>query len=250
LSIIIAIYGLLIGSFLNVCIYRIPNGESIIKPPSHCTSCGKRIKLYDLIPIVSYMILRGKCRYCGSKISVRYFFIEFLNAVIYILIYFRYGLSFEFFKYCILASFMIVIAVIDYKTTDVYSSITYAGLGVGCIFLIFGKIFLNAEILTYIYGIVLSILITGLIIILTKGMGTGDIEIYAIGALFMGFKLTILMFFVSIILGGVIGIILIMMSKKTKKDYIPFGPMICAASMICILFGNEMIQAYLNLYVA
>ncbi|EQB3123923.1 prepilin peptidase, partial [Clostridium botulinum] len=121
MNIIVLILGIIIGSFLNVCIYRIPKGESIIFPPSYCEKCGVNIKIYNLIPVVSYIFLRGRCKCCKNKISLRYPLVELLTGILFLSIYHLCGLNFSFIKYIIFVSFIIVIGFIDLDTTDVYS---------------------------------------------------------------------------------------------------------------------------------
>lgn len=108
------IMGMTIGSFLNVCIYRIPRGESVVYPPSRCTRCSHSLAWYDMIPILSYIFLKGKCRYCGEGISPRYPIIEALNGILYLFVFYYFGLSLEFYFYCFMASILIVICLIDY----------------------------------------------------------------------------------------------------------------------------------------
>jgi leader peptidase (prepilin peptidase)/N-methyltransferase len=129
----IFILGLLIGSFLNVCIYRIPKGESIAFPPSHCGSCGNNIKSYDLVPVISWILLRGKCRGCSEKISGRYALVELTTAILFLLTYFQYGVSINLLKYLILIPFLIVIAMIDYDTMEVYTTTTWMAIAVGIV---------------------------------------------------------------------------------------------------------------------
>ncbi|MCD3297714.1 prepilin peptidase, partial [Clostridium botulinum] len=117
MSLQVFVIGLIIGSFLNLCICRIPKNESIVYPASHCTSCQNKIKPYDLIPIISYIILKGKCRYCEEKISINSPIIECLTGVIFLGVYLKYGLTIEFIKYLFLCSFLIIIGCIDYNTT-------------------------------------------------------------------------------------------------------------------------------------
>lgn len=244
---IIFIFGAVIGSFLNVCIYRIPRGESIAFPPSHCTNCKKEIKWYDLIPIISYIFLRGKCRYCKEKISIRYPMIEFITAVLFVANYSVYGLTFDFIKYTTFLGFLIVIGMIDYDTTDVYFSTTLAGIISGIIFI--GVLTYNMfPVKGYIYGGILGGGFLVLIILITKGgMGWGDAEICLMSGLFLGFKLTILMLFLSFIIGSIAGIILILLGKKSKKDYIPFGPYIALSAILCVLSGEKIFSFYMSL---
>lgn len=245
------IIGLLIGSFLNVCIYRIPKGESIAYPPSHCTQCGNRIKWYDLVPVISYLALGRKCRYCGEKISIRYMIIELGTGVLFLLLYLQYGISFVFFKYIIFTTFLIVIGMIDFDTTDVYFKTTLSAAITGVILVAVGYFtgeYLIKGMLTYLYGAVFGGGLIALIILLTHGMGWGDAEICFFCGLFLGLKNTILMMFLSFVIGGTIGIILIALKKKSKKDYIPFGPSIALAAIMVALYGNSIINRYLNMF--
>lgn len=244
---IIFIFGAVIGSFLNVCIYRIPRGESIAFPPSHCTNCKKEIKWYDLIPIISYIFLRGKCRYCKEKISIRYPMVEFITAVLFLTSYSIYGLTFDFIKYTTFINFLIVIGMIDYDTTDVYFSTTLSGIVSGVIFI--GVLTYNMlPVKSYIYGGILGGGFLALIILITKGgMGWGDAEICLMSGLFLGFKLTILMLFLSFIIGSIAGIALILLGKKSKKDYIPFSPYIALSAILCVLSGEKIFSFYMSL---
>jgi leader peptidase (prepilin peptidase)/N-methyltransferase len=246
-EILMFITGLIIGSFLNVCIYRIPKGESIAYPPSHCTSCGNRIKPYDLIPVVSWIFLKGRCRYCGEKIYVRYTRIELLTGILFVFIYLKYGFTMECLKFLILASFLIVIGMIDFDTTDVYAKTTWTGIIIGGIFLLI-KVYMNLPVKTFIYGAFLGGGLISLIIVITKGMGWGDAEICLLGGLFLGLKLTVLMMGISFVLGGVIGVILILTGKKNRKDYIPFGPFIAVAVVFTSLFGSSIIKLYISFF--
>lgn len=243
----IVFLGLIIGSFLNVCIYRIPLEQSLSFPPSHCTSCGSKIKRYDLIPVLSYIFLKGKCRNCSEKISLRYPSIELTTGILFGALYMEYGLSFLLVKYVVLVCFLIVIGMIDFDTTDVYFKTTISGIIVGLGFLIYGC-FLSLNVITYIYGGLLGGGVIAIIILLTHGMGWGDAEICLLVGLFLGFKLTLLMLFLSFVIGGVIGIILILLKKKSRKDYIPFGPFIAVAAIITAIIGEKIIMLYLNTF--
>lgn len=247
--ILIGIIGVVIGSFLNVCIYRIPRGESISYPPSHCGSCNHKLNPRDLIPLISYAFLRGKCRYCREKISIRYPFIEMLNGILYILIYMKYGYSFFTIKFFIFASLLIVIGTIDFNTQDVYTSTIIFGAVIGIIFTILqAVIFKDRLYLQSIAGALIGASIIGLIVYLTRGMGEGDIEIAGLCGLFLGTKLILLNLFLAVTIGGIAGIIIISLKLKDKKDSMAFGPCIATGAMISMLFGNEIINTYLNLF--
>lgn len=246
--IIAIIFGLLIGSFLNVCIYRIPREESLAFPPSHCTKCQNRIKLYDLIPVVSYSVLGGKCRYCKEKISIRYPLIEILNGIFYGLIFYKYGFSINFFKFAILSSLLIVIGFIDFDTTDIYLKTILFGAVTGTVFIIIGYITgIEKNILQYIYGGLFGGGVISIIILFTGGMGWGDAEMCFVCGIFLGFKVTIIMLFLSFIIGSVYGLSMIALRKKTRKDYIAFGPSIALAAVTCVFCGQIIGNWYLNM---
>lgn len=236
--------GLLLGSFYNVCIYRIPREESIVLPPSHCTSCNTRLKPLDLVPVLSYVFLKGRCRYCGEKISPRYALIELFTGIAFLWLFLTYGISVECLKDMVLISFLIVISMIDYDTTDVYSMTTYSGIAVGVIFILINY-FMGLQVKSYIYGGILAGVTIALIIIFTGGMGWGDFEIALMCGLYLGFEKSIVLLFSSFIIGGIVGAFLILAKKKTKNDYIPFGPSIASAALFTILFGERIISFYI-----
>lgn len=247
-SVFIGVIGLVIGSFLNVCIYRIPRGESISYPPSHCGSCSHKLSPKDLIPVISYTFLQGRCRYCKAKISVQYPLIEIFNAILYILIYMKYGYSILTIKYCIFTSLLIVIGTIDYKTQDVYTSSIVFGIVTGLLFIgIEAFVCENVLPLHDIMGAFIGAAIIGIIVFLTRGMGEGDIEIAGVCGLFLGTKLVLLDLFLAVIIGGIAGIVILSLKLKDKKDSIAFGPCIAIGAVISMLLGNELINAYLSL---
>ena len=242
---IIFVLGTISGSFLNVCVYRIPKEESIAYPPSHCTTCGNNLRPYDLIPILSYIFLKGRCRYCGEKVSIRYPIIEFITGVLFLITFIKYGLSLKFIKYILLISILIVIGMIDLDTTDVYFSTTLTGIISSLIFI--GIYFyMGIPVRGYIYGgIVGGGLLSAIILITKGGMGWGDSEICLFCGVFLGLKFTILMLFLSFIIGSIISLILILSGKKSRKDYIPFGPFIVLATILTIFMGEKITYLYL-----
>lgn len=245
---LIFIFGLLIGSFLNVCIYRIPRDESIVFPPSHCTVCGTQVKAYDLIPVLSYIILRGKCRRCKTSISIRYPIIEIITAIFYIVIYKYFGLTFFLIKYTIMVSFLIIISIIDFDTQDVYAITTYPAIILGIVFSITGKYFFNDDFSNYLFGLIVAIGIIGFIVLITRGrgMGAGDIEIAAIIGVFLGFKNTLIAIFLAFMIGAIYGIILILKNSKKRKEAIAFGPFLFIGSVIALFYGSKIIELYIN----
>lgn len=247
LKYLVVILGLVIGSFLNVCIYRIPMEQSIAFPPSHCTNCNHELKPLDLIPIISYIFLKGKCRYCKEKISARYPIIEGINAILYLLIYLKFGLTIIALKYFVLASILIVIGMIDYDTQFVFTKTTVFGGVIGVIFTIVQAVIYKDDVINFALGTLIGAGIIGLIVLLTKGMGEGDIEIAAVCGLFLGIKGIILSLFLAIVIGGITGIVILALKLKKAKDKIAFGPFIAIGSLISMLWGAEILRTYLNL---
>lgn len=249
MALYVLILGLIIGSFLNVCIYRIPKEESISFPPSHCMECGQAIKIYDLIPVVSYIFLRGKCRNCSSKISIRYPLIEALNGILYLLLYLQFGLTIKTISSWFLVSLLIVVSLIDIDTTDVYFATSLTGY-IGVTIFIVASYFLGLDknYLNNIYGALLGGGFILLIYLVTRGrgMGLGDVEICAYCGAFLGLKLTVVMLFFSVVFGGIIGVLLILFKIKSRKDYIPFGPYIALGTLVAIFLGNPIITWYLG----
>lgn len=249
---LVFIFAVTIGSFLNVCIYRIPAEKSIVNPPSSCGTCGHQLGWKDLFPILSYVFLGGKCRYCGAKVSLRYPLVEFMTGILVSVVYLNFGLGYEFIKYSILVLFLIVIALIDYDTTDVYSVTTIPIIIIGTIFVLIesfngsvgvGDFFKNFFI--GMLGAIICAVVIGAICYFTGGMGEGDIEIAVLGGVFLGWQLSIFMILFSFIIGAVIGGLLILTKKKKKSDYMPFGPSIAISIYLVLILGIEFINEFI-----
>lgn len=246
---LVLIIGLCIGSFLNVCIYRIPKEESIVFPASHCTSCGHELKFYELIPVVSYIFLRGRCIKCKSKISIKYPLIEILNGLLYLLLFIKYELSFNFIFYCLLVSLLIVISIIDLESKYVYSSTTIVGVLLAIIYIIIGGCLGEVRILNNLLGGLIGYGIIFLIIILTGGMGEGDADIAGICGLFIGIKGVLVALFLAIILGGIFASIVLILKIKDRKSEIAFGPYIAIGTLIWLLIGQKILTLYVSFFV-
>lgn len=247
----VLLFGLCIGSFLNVCIYRIPEEESLF-PSSRCSKCGYKVKWYDLIPILSYVILRGKCRRCGEKISMQYPIVEAINGGVYLLLYIKFGLTIIFFKYAFLTSIMLIMGFIDLNTQYVFTVISWTALlGVSA----FGVFeFINGEnVLSYIFagviggGLFFCINLLSKILYKKQGLGWGDIEVIITMGLAFGIEKFSLAFFISIILGAVICLGLLGFKKITRESYVAFVPFLTLGSIITMIIGEEVIALYLNL---
>lgn len=240
--------GTVIGSFLNVCIFRIPNEESIAYPPSHCGSCNHRLKVLDLIPIFSYIFLKGKCRYCNEKVSSQYPMVEGLTGVLFLLIYLKYGYSIELIKFMIFTAILIVIGIIDLKTQDIYdSTIIVSGvIGLGFTLL---QYFTGKEIsfISLLLGVLIPVIILS-IFAKFGAMGWGDVELIGVTGLFLTGGLNILNLFLAIIIGGIFAVAIMISKGKEKGGMMAFGPHIAIASYISLLFGNEIINFYLTTF--
>ena len=244
--------GLLIGSFLNVCIYRIPEKASISFPPSHCFSCDHKLKPIDLIPVFSYLFLRGKCRYCGEKISIQYPLIETLNSLVYLLLLTHFGLSIQFLFYAILASTLIVVSIIDYYHQIIPNETVLFTLIIGIIYRISTYFAFDENLFTILKQSLLGFLIGGgfyfLIFILTRGnMGGGDIKLMAALGVWLGAVDTGLSIFLTFMIGAVVSVFLLATKIKGRKDAIPFGPFIVLGTFITILYKTEIINLYLKM---
>ena len=257
LYLLVLAVGLLIGSFLNVCIYRMPRNQSIIFPSSRCPSCDNPIRSFDNIPLLSYLVLGGKCRYCGQKISLRYPLVESLNGLIYVAVIWRYGVGWDSVFYCLLSSSLIVITFIDLDFQIIPDRITLPGipLGIAAGSFLLPDPFLRAVPLGYqsaligaATGFLFYYFIAYLSIVLLKkeGMGGGDIKMMAMVGGFLGWKTVILTTFLGSLLGSIAGIAIMLIKKKGRGLQIPFGPYLALGTFISIFFGQEILQWYLN----
>lgn len=243
---LVVIIGLCIGSFLNVVIYRVPREESIAYPPSHCTNCGYKLRTLDLIPILSYLFLKGRCRNCREKISIQYPLIELLNGVMYLLLYLKFNISIEFLFYAILASSLIVISVIDLETKDVYSSISIFVLVIAILYLLSGKYFGDISLINNLLG---GIVGYGLIFVIAYfgGMGDGDPDIAGLCGLFVGMKGILVSLFIAIVVGGIVASYKLFI-KKQRKAEMAFTPYIAIGTIMWILIGKELLAFYLEIF--
>lgn len=241
----IFVFGAVIGSFLNVCIYRIPKGESIAYPPSHCGNCNHKLGIWDLFPIVSYVFLRGKCRYCNSKVSIQYPLVEALTGVLFLIIYLKYGLDIIMVKYLILVALLIVIGIIDFKTQDIYDSTIKFGIIVAIIFI--GIEYYNGgnSPVDYIIGAIIPALILS-VFAYFNAMGWGDVELVLMIGLFVGVKISLLQLFLSIIIGGLVAIGVIVLKRRERYSYMALGNFIAIGTFISIVWCDEIIRWYLN----
>jgi leader peptidase (prepilin peptidase)/N-methyltransferase len=245
LYIIIFLFGIVIGSFLNVCIYRIPAQEDIVKERSHCMSCGYQLAWYDMFPLFSYIALRGRCRKCKAKLSVQYPLVEGLNGIAYVLITYELGLNVESLLYCLLTSALIVLSVIDFRTYEI-------PLGVNIFILALGLIRVLTDIRnwqTYLVGLCAVSIVLAILYYATKGraIGGGDVKLMAACGLLLGWKLIILAFLLGCVLGAVIHVI--RMKVSGSGHVLALGPYLSMGVFIAAVWGNSMIAWYLGQFI-
>ena len=244
------VLGLVIGSFLNVVIYRIPEGKSIIYPPnSFCPKCGHKLSSLDLIPVLSWIFLKGRCRYCGEPISIKYPLVELLTGTLFILVFSVYGISIKTITSLILVSVLIAVSFIDIKYKEIPTEITVTGFILvlaAYIFSFITKIMTIQELLDYLYGFLLAAVVM-FIFALPGWMGGGDFKLSAFIGFVLGFKLTIVFLFLSFAIGGLISIIQIMFTKGSIEKYVPFAPYLALGSITALLLGHQIINIYLQI---
>ena len=241
---LIFIFGLLIGSFLNVCIYRLPQNQSIVTPPSHCMTCSTCLKPWDLIPVISYLFSRGQCRYCNATFSPRYALVELLTAFLFVWCLEVFGLSLVLGKALILTSFFIVITFIDYDHQLILDKVLLCLSGAGvAINLWTGSVGILDMLIASLLGGGLLLFIA---LVSKGGMGGGDIKFAAALGLCFGLQSLLLTLLLSFVFGGIGGVLLLVCKIKSRKDFIPFGPYIALAALFSLLYGNNMITWYLG----
>ena len=241
--IIIFIFGITIGSFLNVCIYRIPLGESIVTAPSHCMTCGWKLKWYDMVPVFSWLVLGGKCRNCKSKISVQYPIIEGVNGILYVMICAVNGLEWNSVIYCFMASALLVLSIIDWRTYEIPFGINVFLFVLGIAMTILDR----GNLVEHLIGMICVSGLLGILYLLTGGraIGGGDIKLMFACGLILGWKLILLAFFLGCIIGSVVHII--RMSVKKAGRMLAMGPYLSAGILLAALWGNAWINWYLSL---
>lgn len=241
---IIFLYGIIIGSFLNVCIYRIPKKENIVTIRSHCMSCGYQLKWYDLIPLFSWAALRGKCRMCKAEIAVQYPVVEAVNGVLYVIAFLCCGVSVETVLYCLLASALLALSVIDFRTFEI-------PVGFNVFIAVLGLVRVLTDLSGwkgYAIGFFVVSVPLYIIYIVTKGrgIGGGDIKLMAASGLVLGWQCNILAFLLGCMIGSVIHVLRMRLTKA--EHVLAMGPYLSIGIYVCALWGRQMISWYMTLY--
>lgn len=237
--------GLITGSFINVCIHRLPRGESVVTYPSHCPGCKTRLGFLDLVPLLGYMLLRGRCRYCGVKISPRYPAVELLTASVFLLTYLNVGLTPALVKYLFLFSVLLVVSFIDLDHQVIPNSLVLVILAWGAAWQIFWPEIswtgaLGGALLGGGFLLALAVVSRG-------GMGGGDIKLMFAAGFYLGPLLTSVTLFVGFISGTLVGLALIVLKLKSRQEYIPFGPFLCLGVFLAVLWGQDLFEAYMGI---
>ncbi|QFF99566.1 prepilin peptidase [Psychrobacillus glaciei] len=246
LIVIVFIYGLVFGSFFNVVGLRVPKGESIVKPPSHCTVCDRNLTLLDLVPVFSYLFLRGKCRGCGTKIHWMYPVMELATGVLFAFAFVQLGLSKELIVAILFISLLVIITVSDIAYMLIPDKILL-------FFLIPLIVARTLSPLTpwwdSIIGAIIGFGILFLIAVLSKGgMGGGDIKLFFVIGIVLGVTQTLVTLFLASFIGAIIGVISLKIAKKGRKTPIPFGPSIAVAAVFSYFYGQAFVDWYVNLF--
>jgi leader peptidase (prepilin peptidase)/N-methyltransferase len=264
---VVFVYGAVVGSFLNVCIWRLPRDESVAQPPSHCPHCAKSLAPADLVPLASQVLLRARCRYCGIGISWRYFGVELLTAVCFVALFYRFGLTFEMVANALFVASLIVVFFVDLDHYVIPDITVYIGVALG----VLKDVVLIAQgqrslwraipwtntwvpIPLSVVGIFLGAGALWLIAVVAsaafrrEAMGMGDVFLLAA----MGANLTpgqlAVAFFVAVAVGSVVGVTLMLLKLRGRRDEVPFGPMLVAGTLVALLFGDALVHRYLQAF--
>jgi leader peptidase (prepilin peptidase) / N-methyltransferase len=271
IGVFVFLFGLIIGSFLNVCILRIPTGKSIVMPASACPKCGAAIRPYDNIPVISYLILRGRCRGCRTKISAMYPLVEVLTGLLFFACFYAFGFSVETLKWATFSAIMIVLVSTDLRERILPDVVNFTGFGLGLAFSLFLKptdgsalwvanhIFQfppPQPVLSLVDALLGAALGSGLLWLVSEtyfrlrgreGMGLGDVKMMLMAGAFLGAKRTLLTIMAGSILGSVIGIAVILARRKDADYELPFGTFLGAGALLVVFFGTPVVNWYQSL---
>ncbi len=243
LYIIFFMYGIVIGSFVNVLIYRLPLHENFTTEHSHCMTCGHQLKWYDLVPLFSWIFLRGHCRYCKTKLSVQYPLVEAINGVGYVLIFYVCGFNLSSMLFVLCFSILSAIAVIDWRTFEI-------PVGLNIAIAVLGAAHVALDYRNFAYYLIGMVSVSGFLLLLYfitggRGIGGGDIKLMAAAGLLLGWKHIILALVLGCLIGSVVHLTLMKIQHKGRM--LAFGPYLSAGIFITILFGDRLINWYISL---
>jgi len=250
LAVLVGLLGLAVGSFLNVVVYRVPLGESVVRPRSHCPGCGAGIRPRDEIPVASWVLLRGRCRDCGTRISIRYPVVELTTGLLFALLAIRFGASWELPAYLYLAAVGVALAAIDLDTKRLPDRLTLPSYPVAVVLL--GVAALAGDAPGDLVRALLGMVALGgayflLAFIYPAGMGLGDVKLAGVLGLYLaylGWGTLVVGFAAGFLLGGVFAIALLVAGRAGRKTGIPFGPFMIAGAFVAVFFGTALASAY------
>ena len=247
LYLIIFILGISIGSFLNCVIYRLKSNQSFLKGWSFCPNCRHRLGFFDLIPILSFLFLKGKCRYCGKKISWQYPLVEITTGIIFVLI-FNFPNFITIIYLLIISCFLIIIFVYDLRYYIIPDEIIYPAIGAVFIY----KLIFNLQTPNLYFSLLTALAASGfffLLWFLSRGrwMGFGDVKLAFFMGFFLGFPNILVSLFSAVFIGAIIGLVLVTLGKKTLKSKVPFGPFLVTGTFIALFWGQDLINWYISL---
>jgi leader peptidase (prepilin peptidase)/N-methyltransferase len=249
--IIVVLFGLIWGSFLNVVIYRVPAGLSLLWPPSACPACKAKIRPYDNIPVVSFLVLGGKCRRCGAKIPVSYFLVELMTPAALVLLYFRFSWGWTFVAASLFTSALIALGVIDFRHKILPDRITFPGIVLSLAFSFFRAdlAFLQALLGAAVGGGFLLVVYGAYYVIRKKeGLGLGDVTMMLMVGAFLGWMNALLTLILASIAGAIVGILIMVLRKKDLQYMLPYGSFLAPAAFVALVWGSRIWAAYFGLF--
>ncbi len=238
--IFLAAAGAILGSFANVVIHRLPRGESIVVPGSRCPQCGTPIRPWDNVPVASFLLLRGRCRRCGGRIAWRYPLVELVTAVLVVAVGVRFKEALPFISALTLVFLLIVITFIDLDHQLILNRVTYPGIAVGFLLSALSGRALTAGLA----GLGAAGLILTIVVLSRGGMGGGDVKLAALMGVFLGWPSTAVALFLAFLGGGIVGLVLLALRLRGRKDAIPFGPALAAGTVAALFWGDAIARWY------
>jgi len=240
------VFGAVVGSFLNVCIDRLPQGGSLFHPPSHCPSCQQRLAAWDLIPVISYLWLRGRCRYCGASIPYRVLGVELGAAFLFGFLWWWYGPGIPLLIVTFYGSLFLVIAIIDLEHGLILDRLVYPAVVISLVLAIF---YAKPGLVSALMGGGLGFIILLLpVLVYRESMGWGDVKMAGLIGVVTGFPVVVIALFIAFISGGLVGAIMLLSRRKGRKATIPFGPFLSLGTVLALLWGQSLLDWYLHLF--
>lgn len=268
--VLVFLFGLALGSFLNVCIYRLPRGESVVSPRSRCPHCQRPIAAYDNIPLLSYVILRGRCRHCGARISVFYPLVELVTAALLVAIYLRHGFTPAGVKTTLLVLALVVLIITDLRERILPDRVTYLGLSVGLLLALWTPVgdgsaaalaraltlTLSSRTLSLADALLGALVWAGMLYAVgelfyrvrkIEGLGLGDVKMTAMLGAFFGLKLTLLTLLLGCLLGSTLGGLFMLLTRKSRRYELPLGSFLGLAALVTLFWGDALLRWYASL---